>query len=292
LVDPCWLFERITKSKELPANNDILMLKTRIILVIVAAILVGLIFLLPKSVVENESQLKEDAPAETISTAGHSEIPANLSESIKNIRSQYGQGGANEKNAIFADSLRILYTQAGQFDSAAWYAEQAATFFNTTESFLKAGNSYYEAYTFAMGPDKQELMAEKARMWLEKVLATDPKNLEIKTKMGMTYMSSKAPMQGLSIIREVLAEDPKNELALFNMGMLSIQSGQYDKAVGYMDRLVAVNPNHVQAQLLLGVAYMNTGNKEKARQQFEKVKQLDRDPAVQATVDSYLKDLK
>jgi outer membrane protein len=268
------------------------MLKTRIILVLVAAALVWLIFLLPKSVVENESQLKDDAPAETPSPVGHSEIPANLSESIKNIRSQYSPDASNQKNAIFADSLQNLYTQAGQFDSAAWYAEQAATFFNTTESFLKAGNSYYEAYTFAMGPEKQEVMAQKARTWLGKVLVADPKNLDIKTKMGMTYMSSKAPMQGLSLIREVLAEDPKNEFALFNMGMLSIQSGQYDRAIGHLDKLLAVNPNHIQGNLLLGVAYMNTDNKEKAREQFEKVKLLDKDPAVQATVDSYLKDLK
>lgn len=268
------------------------MLKTRIILVVVAAVFVWLIFLLPKAVVENESQLKEDAPAEATSPAGHSEVPANLSESIRNIRSQYGQGAANEKNAIFADSLRNLYTQAGQFDSAAWYAEQAATFFNTTESFLKAGNSYYEAYTFAMGPEKQEQMAEKTRTWLGKVLASEPKNLEVKTKMAMTYLSSKAPMQGISMMREVLAEDPKNEFALFNMGMLSIQSGQYDRAIGHLDKLLAVNPNHIQGNLLLGVAYMNTGNKEKARVQFEKVKQLDKDPAVQATADSYLKDLK
>jgi tetratricopeptide (TPR) repeat protein len=268
------------------------MVKTRIILAVVAAALVWLIFLLPKAVVENESQLKEEASAETASPAGHSEIPANLSGSIKSVRSQYSPDVSNQKNAIFADSLRNLYTQAGQFDSAAWYAEQAATFFNTTESFLKAGNSYYEAYTFAMGPEKQEQMAEKARTWLGKVLDSEPKNLEIKTKMAMTYMSSKAPMQGISMLREVLAEDPKNELALFNFGMLSIQSGQYDKAIEYMERLIVVNPNHLQGQLLLGVAYMNKGNNDKARQQFEKVKQLDKDPAVQATVDSYLKDLK
>jgi hypothetical protein len=37
---------------------------------------------------------------------------------------------------------------------------------------------------------------------------------------------------------------------------------------------------------------MNNGDKKKAREQFEKVKQLDSDPAVQATADSYLKDLK
>jgi tetratricopeptide (TPR) repeat protein len=268
------------------------MLKTRIILIVVAAALVWLIFLLPKSVVENESQLKGEATTEPSTPAAHSEIPAQLTQAIKNTRSQFRPDASNQKNAIFADSLRNLYTQAGQFDSAAWYAEQAATFFNTTESFLKAGNSYYEAYTFAMGPEKQELMAGKTRTWLGKVLEADPKNLEIKVKMGMTYMSSKAPMQGLSLIREALAEDPKNEFALFNLGMLSIQSGQYDKAVEYMERLVAVNTNHVQGQLLLGVAYLNKGNKEKARQQFEKVKQMDKDPAVQATADSYLKDLK
>lgn len=98
-------------------------------------------------------------------------------------------------------------------------------------------------------------------------------------------------MQGITMMREVLAEDPKNEFALFNMGMLSIQSGQYDRAIERFEELKAVNPNHVQGQLLLGVAYLNKGNKEKARQQFELVKKLDKDPAVQATADSYLKDL-
>lgn len=268
------------------------MLKTRIILFLVAAALVWLIFLLPKAVVENESQLKEDAPEGAPSAAGHTEIPADISESIRNLRSQYRPDASNQKNAIFADSLRSLYVQAGQFDSAAWYAEQAATFFNTTESFLKAGEACYEAYTFAMEPEKQKQLGLKAQDWFSKVLEAEPKNLEVKSKMAMTYMSTKSPMQGISLLREVLTEDPKNETALFNLGMLSIQSGQYDKAIEYMDRLVAVNPGHVQGQLLLGVAWMNKGNREQARQQFEKVKQLDNDPAVQATVDSYLKDLK
>jgi outer membrane protein len=44
--------------------------------------------------------------------------------------------------------------------------------------------------------------------------------------------------------------------------------------------------------LLLGIALMNTGQRARARQQFEKVKQMESDPAAQATADSYLKDLK
>jgi outer membrane protein len=265
------------------------MLKTRIILVSVAALLVVLIFMLPKSVVENESQLKEAAP-EAAQSPSHSEVPATLSATINSIRAQFQSNSPNQKNAIFADSLRTLYTQAGQFDSAAWFAEQAATFFNTTESFLKAGNSYYEAYTFAMEPTRQEQLAEKTRTWLGKATASDSKNLEAKTKIAMTYFTSNPP-QGVGLLREVLAEDPKNEFALYNMGMLAIQSGQNDRAIERLEELKAVNPNHIQGALMLGVAYANKGNKDRARQQFELVKTLDKDPAVQATADSYLKDL-
>ena len=269
------------------------MLRTRIILVAASAIIIWLIFLLPKVVVENESQMKADSTEVKSNPvpASHNEVPADISNSIKKYRAEYLQGSSKEKNAIFADSLQNLYAKAGQFDSAAWFAEKAATFFNTTESFLKAGDRYYDAFTFAMKPEKQNALAEKAREWLGKAIAADPKNLEAKTKIGMTYLSS-SPMQGVKMLREVLAEDPKNELALFNMGMLSIQSGQYDKAIDRLKELVTVNPKHVQGQLLLGVAFMNTNEKEKARQQFEKVKQLDKDPAVQSTADSYLKDLK
>jgi len=99
-------------------------------------------------------------------------------------------------------------------------------------------------------------------------------------------------MQGIRQLRDVLKEDPKNELALFNMGMLSVQSGQNGKAIDWLRQLAEVNPNHVQGQLLLGVAYMNDSKNAEARQQFEKVKKMNNDPAVQATVDSYLKDLK
>ena len=208
------------------------------------------------------------------------------------MRALYVSDSRDQKNTIFADSLAGLYTRAGQFDSAAWFAGEAASFFNTQESFLKAGNSYYEAYTFAMDPEKRESMAKKTRDFLGKVLEKEPKNYEIKAKVAMTYLSSSAPMQGILILREILAEDPKNETALFNMGMLAIQSGQYGKAIERLVELEKVNPDHVQGQLLLGVAYMNKGDKTKAKAQFERVKKLDKDPSVQATADSYLKDLK
>lgn len=271
------------------------MRNTRIILLLAAVVLVVILYYLPKAVVENDSQM-QTAPDSTASaplaSSPHGQTSRAVRDDINRLRTRYLSNLSEQKNAIFADSLVSLYGTAGLFDSAAWFADRAATFFNTDESLLKAGNAYYEAYTFAIDPEKQKALAEKTREIFGKVLEKNPKNLEVKTKMAMTYLSSGAPMQGITMLREVLADDPKNELALFNMGMLSIQSGQYPKAVEWLEKLVAVNSNHIQGQLLLGVAYMNTGQKDKARQQFEKVKKMDKDPSVQATADSYLQELK
>lgn len=270
------------------------MLKTRILLIIVSVLLVVLIFMLPKVAVENESQLATAAGGENnpVPGASHTAVSEDLQKHIGATRAEFFRNSSEQKNAIFADSLISLYTQAGQFDSAAWFAEQAATFFNTPESFAKAGNSYYDAFTFAMDDQKRQALAERTQFFLGKVLEKNQKDLEAKSKLAMTYVISASPMQGISMLREVLAEDPKNETALFNMGMLSMQSGQYDRAIERLQELISINPDHSQAQLLLGVAYLSKGDREKAKAQFEKVKQSDKDPTVQATADSYLKDLK
>lgn len=272
------------------------MLKTRIILAVASAAIIGLIFMLPKAVVENDSEMEAsghvDSTASLPVASPHQALSKGSSEKIKGLRARYLSDPTNEKNAIFADSLAKLYKEAGKFDSAAWFAKEVSTFLKTKESFLKAGDYYYQAFTFAVDALKQQQLAEEARGFFEKVLVIEPGNLEAKTKMAMTYVSSSTPMKGILMLREVIAQDPKNELALFNLGMLSVQSGQYDKAIERLEELEKINPENIQGQLLLGVAYMNKGDKAKAKQQFEKVKKLDKDPSVQATADSYLNDLK
>ena len=271
------------------------MLRTRIILIVVSMLLIAGLFLLPKVVVENESQLTTSTP-DSVEAARpqdpHNAAPEELLHQIGDLRRSYQTTSESQKRAIFADSLAGLYTKAGKFDSAGWYAEQAAKFFNNEKSWFKAGDGYYQAYTFALDAEKQGQLADKTREQFTKVLDLNPKNLDAKTKMAMTYLSSGNPMQGITMLREVLKEDPKNQLAMFNLGMLSIQSGQYQRAVERLIELVEINPAHIQGQLLLGIAYMNLDEKKKAKDQFEKVKKMDKDPAVQATVDSYLKDLK
>src|SRR5688572_27073297 len=135
------------------------MLRTRIILLAVTVAVVFLIFLLPKSVVENESNVAQTDTVQSTVNTPHRPASESLSSEIATMRGKWAREGRNQKSPIFADSLRSLYTQAGKFDSAAWFAEFAASFFNNTDSYLKAGNSYYEAFTFAVQPEKQRELA-------------------------------------------------------------------------------------------------------------------------------------
>jgi len=122
------------------------MLKTRLILVIASAAVIGLIFMLPKSVVENDNELASGGHVDSTATKStanpHPTLAKDALGKIKGLRARYLSDPTNKKNAIFADSLSKLYKEAGKFDSAAWFAREVSTFLQTKESFLKAGDSY------------------------------------------------------------------------------------------------------------------------------------------------------
>ena len=267
------------------------MLKKRIILIAVSAVTVWLIFLLPKSVVENEAELKQSNPVVTAEEA-HSQVDAQLQNQINTLRVRLSTEANQRNSAIFADSLAVLYQKATRYDSAAWYRDQANAFFETPESNLKTAEAYFQAFSFAIENSKRKDLALKAREYFQKVLNQDPDNLDVKTKMALTFFGTgEPPMPGVSLLREVLREDPKFKPALFNMGILSVQSQQYGKAIDWLTQLLVLNPDDVQGVLLLGVAYSGNGDKASAREQFEKAKKLEADPAVQQQADAYLKDL-
>jgi len=276
------------------------MLRTRILLLVAAIVLVAIIFNLPKVVVDNDPNeiSKSDSTASTPTQTGQfntgehiPELSANEQAKANSLKEKLRLAKNTEKSLTFADSLAELYLKSNKYDSAARFIEIIAENNPSEENLLRAGEVYYEAYGFAMDPKKQASLGAKARDYFKKVLDSSPDNLEVKNKLAMTYLTTSNPMQGIMMLREILEKDPDNESAIFNLGVLSMQSGQYEKAVERFSKLVGINPGHTQAQFFLGVSYLETGQKNKARQQFELVKTLDDDPAVQATADSYLEEI-
>lgn len=289
------------------------MSKHQIILLAIAILLLGGLYALPKVMIENKEQTplaneedelldEEESPmqanlkpvdANPKQPEGHArQTDEALVAHINSLRSRLQSSDNQEKNIIFADSLATAYELMRAYDSAAYYRVKLSEWDASPERWEAAGNVFYDAFRFSMNPENQKKTGANTRKYLNKVLEVNPDRLDLKNKVAMTMVSSSNPMQGILMLREILEADPQNEEATFNLGILSIQSGQHSKAAERFEALLDRNPEHLQAQFYLGVSYFELGKKQEALQQFELVKARDSDPAVQATADSYLEELR
>lgn len=272
------------------------MKKSQIIVLAIGVISIAVLFSLPTAVVDNDegdTQIRSEASTDEESPMNlhDAEISQDMRERIASLAVKLESEENKEEISSLADLLAEEYTQAGKFDSAAYFLEQAAIKIDDAEHWEKAGTAYYEAYTFALNEQKIALLAEKTRSYLNKVLDKDPSRLDLKTKVAMTYVSSNNPMQGITMLREILEEDPTNEDGLFNMGVLSMQSGQYKRAAERFEELVRYHPDNIQGQFYLGVSYFESKQNNKAKKQFQEVKNMTQDQMVLASVESYLERL-
>lgn len=265
-----------------------------------ALVLAGSLYALPKVLVNN----KHKAPVEAAEATNHLEeeeatdvhnrpLPTQTTARLEEWQLAYNQAGTdNRKKRIFADSLASAYRRAGRPDSAAaWYARIAESEPNVANWQL-AGDAYYEAFGFAANVDKMNQLGSKSRQYYEKILLAQPDNLDVKSKLAMTYVGGSDPMRPVLTLREVLAKNPNHEGAQFNLGLLSMQSGQYDKAIGRFEGILKASPKNTAAMLYLGISYAETKNAAKAREWLRAAKAADPDPALQATATEYLNRLK
>ena len=286
------------------------MSRSQILIVVLAIALVAAMFFLPKVVVNDEKENLAKGETNAAIPEGHSEedghdhgaegeamagvhttaTPEQLL-ALTTARAKYNKATDTQTKNRLAAELAAAYATASKYDSAGYYYEIAANARGGEKSYKKAGDAYYEAFTFAATQQRASELGEKARNMYEQVLKNNPSDLDAKTNVAMTYIASSNPMQGIMLLREVIATDPNNQKALFNLGILSIQSNQYDKAVERFRNLVAVNPQHVEGTFYLALSLANTGEKEEAKDLFNKVKGMSKDPALNTSVDEELAKL-
>ena len=272
------------------------MWKNKILVGVIAVAVAGILYSLPRVVVDNEGRNNNletrqgQAGAET-APAHQVDVPQETQATLARLRENLESSGNPEKSVIFADSLVAAYQKLGQYENAAQYAGQLVKLSPTSEHFRQAGDLYYEAFTYAVDADRAKSLGEQVRQYYGQVLEAQPGDLEAKTKMGMTYLATDNPMQGIQMLREVVAEDENNELAIYNLGLLSMQSGQYDKAIDRLEKVAELNPDNMQAQFFLGVSYFEAKKNRKAREQFERIKTMSTDPEILANADNYLDQL-
>ncbi|WP_253406406.1 tetratricopeptide repeat protein [Pontibacter sp. HSC-36F09] len=242
---------------------------------------------LPEGHSEDDGHDHGATPAAAADGVHSMATPEQLME-LATVRARYNKATDTKARGLLAGELAAAYASASKFDSAGYYYELAADARPGEKSYRKAGDQYFEAFTYAATQQRASEMGGKARKMYEQVLKNNPSDLDAKTNVAMTYIASENPMQGITLLREVISTDPKNQKALFNLGILSVQSGQWDKAAERFQELVTVNPEHVEGTFYLAVSLAETGKKEEAIRTFNKVKTMSSDPALTASVDEYL----
>jgi tetratricopeptide (TPR) repeat protein len=185
---------------------------------------------------------------------------------------------------LVAEQLITFFRSVSRFDSAAYYAGEVARIEPTGQTYLRAGDQYFEAYGFAIAEQKAAYLGEQTRAYYQKALTENPDLLAAKANMAMTYVNTPTPMQGIKLLREVLDQDPTNELALFNLGMLSMRSGQYSKAIDRFRQILVNDPANRKALFYLGVSLVETNQKAEAKKVLADVKANEKDPQVQAAI--------
>lgn len=274
------------------------MLKSRLLLLFSAAGLVAILFYLPRVVVDNDEGSMSEV-AQRPRASSESDINPIHSQSLTPesqgkadlLKASLEKAESQENLSIFADSLAELYLDFQIYDSAAKYFEKAANLDPTLDRWSNAGNAYYEAFTYAIDQGMVEYYGQKARECFQPVLVEEPNRNDLKTKIGMTLVSSSNPMEGITMLREILEDDPENQDALLNLGILAFQTRQFNTAIGRFENLVSIDDNHTSGHFYLAMSYFEVGEMEKAKQQFLIVKDQDQSEEVQATVDSYLEEI-
>ena len=274
------------------------MKKHFIILIVIAVALTGFLYSRPKVVVKDEAKANRDKVSETKKTNKEdehqetSQAPKLSTEQEKQLNDlKQKLASASDKQAIYNQIVQV-FISANKFDSAAVYAEKIAMADPSTINWMKAGDVYYQAFTLALRQENVSNYAEKTRACYQKVLDKNPRALQAKTNMAMTYVQSDSPMQAIMMLREVITDEPNYEPALMNLGVLSMQSGQYAKAADRFKRVIRINPSNLNALLGLGYSLIEMGEKKQARTIFEDLKVKVKEPTLIEEVNKALESLK
>lgn len=276
------------------------MTKSKILLLLAIVTSTVLLYMLPRYVVNNESQgISNNTTANTNSGTesqapslehDHSvQLPDSMESIFERLYESFEIADNQEKRIIFADSLAKAYKIVGKLDSVAKYTEIKAIDKPSMENLIFAGDNYYNAFNFAIDQSKRKFLAEKVQEYYTGVLNENSSLLNVKSKLAMTYVVGSNPMQGIMMLREVLEEDPNNELAIYNMGMFAINSGQLDKAIERFEKLKQLDLNNPEANFYLAYCFYELGKIDSAKIYFQKVLELGIDGDLLDSSKEYLK---
>ena len=253
------------------------------ILVISGTLLIGAaVFLLPREGFrKEESESKEQGPSADQQFQTQLEAVKKSSDAKALVRIEFFEDRLNKANRaeklVWFDSLSSVWDSQMRPGIAAEYVYQKAELSNSLADWIAAGKRYLGLARFFEGEDKSAF-SQRAIDCLVKANELDPKSNEVKTQLGIAYVSgSQEPMKGIMLLREAVSADSTNLEAQLNLGFFSMQSGQYDKAVSRFEKVLAIQPDLYEVQIYLSDALEAQGDKKNALKTLQELKKNSTD---------------
>jgi tetratricopeptide (TPR) repeat protein len=141
----------------------------------------------------------------------------------------YRYAAVKQETELFTDVIRLL-ERANQLNPDDYLV------------IVSLGNIYYDVGQI----NKDSKSNLKARELYKKALEKNPKDTNVLTDYGLTFLLNDIPDKKRAIkeFETALSENPKNEKALVYMTQAQAEEKNTDEAKKYLTRLKEVNPNN------------------------------------------------
>jgi len=167
--------------------------------------------------------------------------------------------------------LTAAATKADEAYKAGRYDEARAEYEKLLAARPDLASTVYQRIGFTYVQEKQY---EPALAALDKALAADPQNAQLRAIAAQAALEAKK----LDKARELLSGLDESKIespdTFFNMGIDFFNAGEAQDAIAYFGKTIAKDPAYVDAYYRRGLAYLGQGKTAEAKADFQKVVEL------------------
>ncbi len=138
----------------------------------------------------------------------------------------------------------------------------------------------------------QEKQYDKAVEALEKVLAADPANAQIRAITAQAALEGRMVDKAKSLLAGLDETAIQSPDVFFNMGINFFNAGEVAEAITYFGKTLARDPAYVDAYYRRALAYLGQGKTAEAKADFQKVVELEAAGEMSAASKKALEQLK
>ena len=218
---------------------------------------------------------------------------------IGDLANSVKRGDVKDQQIKVDDALAAFWEDsAKEADIANYYKGKSAELVNSEKNLTFAARLILDRLRGEQENGKRTWEAEQAIGLLDKAIALDPNNDDLKVDVASCYVFGKGmagdPMETMKGVRQLLdivERDPNNMKAQLVLGIGGVISTQYDKAIQRLTLVVTKQPDNLEAVSWLADAYAAKGDKANAVKWYEFSKRLENNPQFSKEVDERVRQL-